>query len=111
MNRLDILLNLYKEDPKDAFTIYGIGLEYQVFDKNEAKHYFDLLLKNNPEYLATYYQAGKLYEKLNDSEKAIEIYKEGIKYAVSKNDKHTQSELQGALLHLNSKDDNNEDDW
>jgi tetratricopeptide (TPR) repeat protein len=54
------------------------------------------LIKDDENYIATYYQLGKLYESLNDSEKAIEIYKKGIKIAQKSENKKTLLELQEA---------------
>lgn len=113
MNRLETLLELYSESPEDSFVIYGLALEYINSDLHKARSYFDILLKEHPDYLATYYQAGKLYEKLALSDKALDIYNTGIQLALKKKDFHTESELQSAKLQLNSTplDEDDSDDW
>jgi tetratricopeptide (TPR) repeat protein len=56
-----------------------------------------LKLKNGDRnYVASYYQLGKLYEWLNEVEKAMGIYKTGIEIAQKIENKNTLSELQEA---------------
>ena len=110
MNRLETLTQLLEENPNDEFVLYGLGLEYLNSDLVKAEYYFNLLLKDFPEYLPTYYQAGKLLEKKNATETSIEVYQKGIKLAIAQNNKHTQSELVSALSSLTETDEDG-DDW
>ncbi len=64
-NRLEQLLKYLDEDPKDAFTLYAIAMEYMKGDLKKSRNYFEKLLKEHPNYLATYYQVGHLYEALD----------------------------------------------
>ena len=54
------------------------------------------LIKDDENYIATYYQLGKLYESLSALGKAREIYKKGIKIAQKSENKKTLLELQEA---------------
>ena len=54
------------------------------------------LIKEDKNYVASYYQLGKLYESLNEVEKAMEIYKNGIEIAQKSENKKTLIELQEA---------------
>lgn len=99
-NRLEKLQEFLKETPRDPFLIYGIALEYNNLDKKEAENYFIKLLTEFPNYLPTYYHAGKLKEEFNNFEEAIAIYKKGIELAQEKGDKHAKAELETALFEI-----------
>lgn len=98
--RLEQLLQFYKEDPKDPFTLYALALEYQKNDVIKCESYFDTLLITFPDYLPTYYHAAKLKVSLNKVDTAIDIYKKGIELAIRQHDKFTQRELQSAYEEL-----------
>lgn len=99
-DRLNQLITFYNEDPNDPFIIYGIAMEYFNNEKLKAKEYFEILLKKFPDYLATYYQAGHLYENLDMEEEAKECYNKGIVLARNQNNSTTLRELQNALNEL-----------
>jgi len=54
------------------------------------------LIKEDENYLASYYQLGKLYESMNEVVKAMRIYKNGIEIAKKNEDAKTLLELQEA---------------
>ncbi len=95
-SKIEQLLGFLKEDPTDTFTIYALALEYEKVDVVSAGAYYQRLLKEYPDYLATYYQAGKFYEKL-DKEVSKEIYIKGMALAKKQIKTKTYNELQGAL--------------
>ncbi len=107
--RLNKLLEFLEADASDPFILYALATEYNSGDDlDKAFYYYNLLVAKNPDYVGTYYHLGKLYEKTEQKEKAVEIYKLGLKAARSKNDNHAYSELQGALnsaLDLDYEDD------
>ncbi len=96
MNRLDHLQSLLKESPEAPFLIYGIALEYRVLDISKALEYFTLLLEKYPDYLPTYYQAGQLYEDI-DEDKALSIYAKGMELAKEQKNMHTYGELKSVF--------------
>ena len=98
--RLDQLLLYYKEDPNDPFNLYALALEYQKFDRLKAKEYFDLLLSEHEDYVATYYHAAKLYVDLEQKDKAIALYEKGIFVAKKLQDAKAARELQSAYQEL-----------
>jgi tetratricopeptide (TPR) repeat protein len=101
MSRLDVLKNMLNRDPGDYFIRYAIALEYiGMNDNDKAKEELSGLLSANPDYLATYYQYGKLLEESGEIDQAEIIYKKGIELADVQNDLHTKSELQEALDNL-----------
>ena len=100
-DRLTKLLELLNEMPQDVFLKYGVALEYVSRNDDEtALQHFTEIKSFQPEYLATYYQLGKLYERNNQTENAIQTYNEGIVIAKNQKDMHTMSELQSALDEL-----------
>lgn len=98
--RLEKLYEWLKNSPNDPFLSYAIGLELLNTDLEKSKSYFDNLLTEFPDYLPTYYQAGKLYERLNYEEEALKIYQKGISLGNEVNDFHAVSELTGAYNFL-----------
>jgi tetratricopeptide (TPR) repeat protein len=95
--RLTKLLEFLASEPNDPFVLYALATEYNTSNQEEkAFYYYHLLVEEHPDYVGTYYHLGKLYEKTQESQKAIEIYKKGMLAARRKNDGHAFSELQGA---------------
>jgi tetratricopeptide (TPR) repeat protein len=106
-SRLDQLLGFLKEDPNDPFTIYAIALEYSKSDEKKALEYYNILLSEHPTYIATYYHAGKLLEKLGNKSGAESVFKKGIEVSRNARKMHALAELQSAynqLLELDEED-------
>lgn len=93
---LERILQFYEEDPHDPFNVYALALEYMKFDGEKAVQYFDELLSKHPDYLPTYYHAAQLYGALEQHDKAVHTYEEGIKLAIQLNNNKTLTELQRA---------------
>ena len=100
MNRLQLLIDFYEEEPNNPFNIYGLALEYQKHDSNKSFYFFNLLLEKHENYLPTYYIAGKLFEELENTKEAIKIFKKGIEIASQQKNKKTENELKNALFNL-----------
>ncbi len=95
--RLAKLLEFLAAEPNDSFVLYALATEYNsANDTENAFAYYLKLVNEHPTYIGTYYHLGKLYEKVGQKEKAIEIYQLGIAAARTKRDMHSLSELQGA---------------
>lgn len=95
--RLTKLLDFLASEPNDPFILYALATEYNAMnDVQNAFNYYLKLVEEHPTYVGTYYHLGKLYEKENQKEKAIETYQKGIAAARMKRDMHALSELQGA---------------
>lgn len=98
MDRIDRLLEFLKDSPDDCFLKHALALEYiKTGDDAEAQQLFESNLYNDPTYIATYYHLGKLLEREKESEKAINIYQEGMSIAKKMNDMHSYGELNMAL--------------
>lgn len=95
--RLSKLLDFLESDPNDPFILYALATEYNAQNDKEKAYYFYLELTDKyPDYVGTYYHLGKLYEKDDQKEKAIEVYQKGMTVARNKRDMHAFSELQSA---------------
>jgi Tfp pilus assembly protein PilF len=90
---LQNLLVFYEEDPNDPFNIYALALEYMKTDNGQAEKYFNKLLEEHPDYLATYYPAAAFFAGLDRIEKAELIYQKGIDLALLNNNTKTHQEL------------------
>jgi tetratricopeptide (TPR) repeat protein len=99
MDRLDQLLQFYEDDPDDAFTRFALAQEYLNRGETEkALAFFEELVDTDPEYVGTYYHLGKLYERLDRTDDAIETYEQGVEVAREQRAQKDLSELQDALL-------------
>ena len=101
MNRLEQLEAFLKEQPTDEFLRYAIAQEhFKIGHIDKCQSIFETLVKESPEYSATYYHLGKLYEKNGQSKEAISTYKKGIEITLKNKENHALSELKSALLEL-----------
>ncbi len=87
-----------REDPDDSFSLYALSLEYARLNHlSEAVELLEKVLDRDPDYLATYYQLGKLKEQQRDFNNASSVYAKGMEVARRQKDQKTLSELQSAL--------------
>ncbi len=101
MSRIDALRGFLEEDPKDSFSRYALALEYIKLGQHDAGiKEFETIVLNDPAYVATYYQLGKIYEREERVADALETYRKGIEIAIGAGDDHTRSELKEALTML-----------
>ena len=105
MSRLDQMLAFLESDPHDPFTRYAVALELKGAGRTEeALEHLEMLRRDAPDYLPTYYQLGGLLRSLNRNDDAQTAYEQGCAVARSAGDTHTLSELQAALDELDAPD-------
>jgi tetratricopeptide (TPR) repeat protein len=105
MSRLKQLLTFLDEDPTDSFVRFALAAEYVKLGRlDEGLDVFESLREDDPRYVGTYYHLGKLYERMDRPEDAAETYRAGMSMAMELTDFHSRSELQSALLELESLD-------
>ena len=98
MNRIEILKGFLEENPKDSFSRYALALEYVKLGQNDdALREFESVKQNDPDYVATYFQLGQLYQKMGQTHQAEKTFRTGITVAAKAGDEHTRSELEAAL--------------
>ncbi len=100
-SRLDQLSELVKQNPGNLLARYGLAMEYaQCGDDQKALESFRELMRSNPNYVAPYYQAGRLLQKLGEAHEAREVFQKGIAASARAGDLHAKSELEAALAEL-----------
>jgi len=98
MDRLTRLKALVDENPQDRFARYGLAMELAGQGRLEdSVGEFRALMSLDPDYVASYLQAGQTLEKLNRVEEARDVYRKGIEVAAQKGDMKTRGELESAL--------------
>ena len=95
--RLQQLLAFYADDPTDAFTIYALATEYRTQEPERAWEFYQKLLGEHPDYVGTYYHAGKLLEEFGRKDEAEQVYRKGLIVAKKAGQQHAASELRQAL--------------
>ena len=104
-NRLAMIKEMLASNPTDPFLKYAAALEFKKSrEADEAIRLMEELVRENPDYLATYYQLGKLYEEKGQVSLAIKYYQAGKIIAGKQNDRKTSNELSEALMHLDAED-------
>ncbi|HTN18880.1 MAG TPA: tetratricopeptide repeat protein [Pelobium sp.] len=101
INRLERLLEFFKNEPNDPFLKYALATEYLRLNNTEEalRFYLDLLDKHT-DYIGTYYHLGKLYEQLGQQDDALKVYEQGIEVGKRIKDQHALNELLGAYNSL-----------
>ncbi len=100
-NRLELLMDMLKQDPNDTFVLFAVAKEYEKLDDTaSAILYYEKLKAVDSNYVGLYYHLGKILEETEEIEKAQAIFKEGIQVAMDLKDQHSLSELKGVLMNL-----------
>ena len=82
LNRIDMLHEMLLKEPDDIFLNYALGIELVgELDVVQAEFQFKKVLKMEPEYIAAYYQLGKLFESQLKNTEALHFYKLGLEKA------------------------------
>ena len=89
LNRIDMLHEMLLKEPNDIFLTYALGIEFVgELDVVQAEFQFKKVLQMEPEYIAAYYQLGKLFESQLKNTEALHFYKLGLEKAkIIKNNK------------------------
>ncbi len=95
------LLELHAASPEDAFILFALAKEFESAGDSASALAHYLRLRNlHPGYIGLYYHLGKLYELLDDENQASEVYRAGIELGKNTGDRHSTSELMGALANI-----------
>ena len=95
------LLEMLKSEPDDSFLNYALALE--LAKENDLKKAIELMegiLMKDENYLAAYYQLGKLHELEENPEEAISMYNKGVLIASKQNNRKALGELNEAIMML-----------
>ncbi len=101
MSRIEQLKQMLQAEPNDLFLNYALALELVKQENfSEAISTFQFIIEKDKNYLAAYYQLGKAYEEISDTEKAKHAYTLGIAIAKEQKNTKTLSELNSALMNV-----------
>lgn len=96
--RLEELKKYLSEEPDDAFLQYAYAVELIALQRNkEAYALLKQLIEKQPDYLASYYLAGKEGFQLNELSEAGVLVRTGIELAKAKGNRHAMAELTSLL--------------
>lgn len=100
-----MITEMLVKNPDDTFLNYAAALENKKRNKpKKAISIFKKIVNMDPDYLATYYQLGKLLEEVGKTEEAVEVYKRGRELAKKTKDVKAMGELSEALMILDEGD-------
>ena len=101
MTRVETLKKFIAAQPADPFPRYGLAQEYKNAGQlAEARAEFELLMRDHPDYTATYLHAGNVLLALGARTEARAIFERGVEVCRRRGDGHAMSELEGALSSL-----------
>ena len=101
-SRIDQIKKLLEENRQDEFLSYALAMEYwNTGDSANAVLQFESLKRDHPEYLALYYQLGKLYIEVNRCDAAIRDLTTGLNVARDQNDQKTFNEIEMLIEDIN----------
>ena len=88
-------------DPRNSFARYGIAMELaNRGEVDAALKEFDVLIEQNPDYVAAYFMSAQTLSKVGRNADAVEKLKAGIACAARTGNRHALSEMQGMLDEL-----------
>lgn len=93
-SRLEVLEDMVRARPQDAFSRYALAMELKGQGKNEdALREFQTLTEKNPDYVATYLIYGQLLVNVGRAEDAKKILERGQAVAQKAGNMHALSEI------------------
>jgi thioredoxin-like negative regulator of GroEL len=96
--RRQMLETFVAENPGDAFGRYGLAMEcMKEGDVAAAETHFKQLLATHADYVAAYYQYGRMLATINRIAEAREVFTMGVARAQQAGEEHARQELQAAL--------------
>jgi thioredoxin-like negative regulator of GroEL len=99
--RRQVLEEFVQKSPGDAFSRYGLAMEcLSTGDASAAILNFNLLLKQNADYIPAYLMYGQLLVRESRLAEAKQILATGIAAAGKKGDQHAVSEMEALLADI-----------
>ena len=97
MSRIEKIREMLSTNGPDSFLEHALALELiKIGEDNQAVSIFTQLLDRQPDYVGSYYHLAKIYERIGQPVKAIEIYEKGMDFAQKAKDHHALNELRMA---------------
>ncbi len=101
LSRIDMIIEMLRDEPDDLFLNYTLGLEYVAeLSLNDAEFQFKKSLVLNENYIAAYYQLGKLFESQLKNTEALHYFKLGLEQAKRQKNNKAINEFGEAVFML-----------
>lgn len=111
MDKIAAFSEILAQNPEDAFTRYGLAMEYRGRGDNVlALAEFDELHRRNPDYVPAYQMAAQVLIASGKQGEAERRLNAGIDAAQRTGNRHALSEMQGMLDELNERNSFGTDD-
>ena len=96
-----MLTQFLTENPSDAFARYGLDMEYSKAGQTEAAlAEFQKLLELHPDYTTGYFMAAQTLARVERTDEARKMLRDGIASALRTGNQHAQSEMEAMLQEL-----------
>ncbi len=101
LSRIDMLIEMLKNEPNDLFLNYALGIEYVAeLSLQDAELQFKKTLELDVNYIAAYYQLGKLFESQLKIVEALHYFKLGLQIAKEQKNNKAVNEFGEAVFML-----------
>jgi tetratricopeptide (TPR) repeat protein len=101
IDRIEALLKMLQNEPKDVFLNYSLGIEYVASGTLDlAQEQFLKVLDLEENYIPAYYQLGKLWEQKQDIENSLNYYRKGLQFAMQQKNNKSANEFREAIFML-----------
>ena len=99
--RRQMLEEFVAKKPDDAFSRYGLAMEYMNSgDTGAADQQFRELLNRNADYVPAYLMYAQFLSRETRIDDACKVLVDGINKAAMKGDQHARSEMESLLAEL-----------
>ncbi len=101
-SRIDKILAMLQEDPKDCFLRYTLAMEFRKLDENEKSLELLTQLANHedPRYVAAFFMAAQQLVELERTEEARTFLRDGIDEARRQGNQHAAAEMSELLAEI-----------
>ena len=101
LSRIDMIIEMLKNEPNDLFLNYTLGLEYVAeLSVLDAESQFKKTLEIDINYIPAYYQLGKLFESQLKNQEALHYFKLGLEQAKEQKNNKAINEFGEAVFML-----------
>jgi predicted Zn-dependent protease len=98
---LTLIDNMYRKNPKDTYLAFAAANQHHKAGNTErAIEICKDLIKTNKNFADSYFELGQLYEKSNQTAKAIGVYKTGLTIALASNNDKIAGKISETLMFL-----------
>ncbi len=92
---------MLEDNSNDLFLNYALGIEYFAQQNyTQAEIQFKKTIDLQKDYVAAYYQLGKLFEAQNKISEALAFFKEGLEFAKAQKNNKAVNEFGEAIFML-----------